>query len=68
MERKPEPAPEKKQRVTPSVLKRNASIKKEMRPAIEQAVMMKMESLGVKPVSSNCEEYIFLKLKKYSLL
>lgn len=47
-ERKPEPAPEKKQRAT---LKRNTSIKKEMRPDMEQSLIRKLEKLGVKPVS-----------------
>ncbi|XP_075873667.1 cilium assembly protein DZIP1 isoform X2 [Nelusetta ayraudi] len=46
-ERKPEPAPERK-RVTSSVLKRNNSIKKAMRPDIEQAFVRKLEILGVK--------------------
>lgn len=52
VDRRPEPAPEKKQRATSSVLKRNTSIKKEMRPVIEQAVTVRMESLGVKPDQS----------------
>ncbi len=51
MERRPKPTPEKKQRATPSVLKKNSSIKKDMRPVIEQNVTMKLESLGIKPVS-----------------
>lgn len=50
-ERKPEPAPERK-RVTSSVLKRNNSIKKAMRPDIEQTFVSKLEKLGVKSVSS----------------
>lgn len=50
-ERKPEPALERK-RVTSSVLKRNNSIKKAMRPDIEQAFVRKLEILGVKSVSS----------------
>ncbi|XP_035533362.1 zinc finger protein Dzip1 [Morone saxatilis] len=49
VEKKPEPVPEKKQRATSSALKRNSSIKKDMRPDIEQAVIMKLENLGVKP-------------------
>lgn len=53
MEKKPDPAPEKKQRVTSSTLKRNTSIKKDMRPDVEQAVIIKLENLGVKPVSSH---------------
>lgn len=51
-EKKVEPAPEKKPRASSSVLKRNNSIKKEMRPHIEQAVVMKLQKLGVRPVSS----------------
>lgn len=53
MEKKPEPVPEKKQRVSTSALKRNPSIKKEMRPDLEEAVIKKLENLGVKPVSSH---------------
>ncbi|XP_041822058.1 zinc finger protein Dzip1 isoform X2 [Chelmon rostratus] len=52
MEKKPDPAPEKKQRVTSSTLKRNTSIKKDMRPDVEQAVIIKLENLGVKPDQS----------------
>ncbi|XP_070814009.1 cilium assembly protein DZIP1 isoform X2 [Chaetodon trifascialis] len=52
VEKKPEPAAEKKQRATLSTLKRNSNIKKDMRPDIEQAVIMKLESLGVKPDQS----------------
>lgn len=48
MEKKPDPAPEKKQKA----LKRNPNIKKETRLQLEQAVMDKLENLGVKPVSS----------------
>lgn len=50
MEKKPKTPPEKKQRATSS-LRRNANIKRDMRPDIERAVAMKMESLGVKAVS-----------------
>lgn len=50
-ERKPELAPERK-KVNSSVLKRNNSIKKAMRPDIEQAFVRKLEILGVKSVSS----------------
>lgn len=53
MEKKPEPLPEKKQRVNISALKRNPNLKKEMRPELEQAVMEKLENLGVKPVSAH---------------
>ncbi|XP_033957902.1 cilium assembly protein DZIP1 isoform X1 [Pseudochaenichthys georgianus] len=49
VEKKPEPLPEKKQRVNISALKRNPNLKKEMRPELEQAVMEKLENLGVKP-------------------
>ncbi|XP_022065084.2 cilium assembly protein DZIP1 isoform X3 [Acanthochromis polyacanthus] len=49
VEKKPEPAPEKKQRVNSSALKRNPNIKKEMRPELEQAVLKKLEKLGIKP-------------------
>lgn len=47
MEKKPGPAPEKKQRA----LKKNPNIKREMRPDLEQAVVKKLENLGVKSVS-----------------
>ncbi|TKS66214.1 Zinc finger protein [Collichthys lucidus] len=59
VEKKPEPAPERKTRVTPSVLRRNNSIKKDMRPDIEQAVMMKLENLGVKPDQSGLKNKEF---------
>ncbi|KAK1876530.1 Zinc finger protein Dzip1, partial [Dissostichus eleginoides] len=49
VEKKSEPLPEKKQRVNISALKRNPNLKKEMRPELEQAVMEKLENLGVKP-------------------
>ncbi|XP_071320762.1 cilium assembly protein DZIP1 isoform X2 [Trachinotus anak] len=48
VEKKPEPVAEKKQRMSTSALKRNPSIKKEMRPELEQAVIKKLENLGVK--------------------
>lgn len=67
VEKKPEPAPERKTRVTSSVLRRNNSIKKDMRPDIEQAVMMKLENLGVKPVSSQKAILNVLVLKQFSL-
>lgn len=66
MEKKPEPVPEKKQRVTTSALKRNASIKKDMRPDLEQAVIKKLEHLGVKSVSSHFKAG-FRKLKNYCI-
>ncbi|XP_061571890.1 cilium assembly protein DZIP1 [Cololabis saira] len=49
VEKKQEPTPERKQRAAAGALKRNASIKKEMRPELEQSVTRKLESLGVKP-------------------
>ncbi|KAM4560265.1 cilium assembly protein DZIP1 [Odontesthes bonariensis] len=51
-DRKPEPAGERKQRGTAGALKRNPSIKKEMRPEIEHTLLRKLESLGVKPDQS----------------
>nr|XP_046238017.1 zinc finger protein Dzip1 isoform X2 [Scatophagus argus] len=56
VEKKPEPAPEKKQRVTSSTLKRNTSIKKDMRPDIEQSVIMRLENLGIKPDQSGLKD------------
>ncbi|XP_069376950.1 cilium assembly protein DZIP1 isoform X2 [Paralichthys olivaceus] len=54
VERKPEPAPQKKpsQSAKANALKRNPSVKKEMRPELEQAVAKKLENLGVKPNQS----------------
>uniref|UniRef100_A0A3Q3F3Q7 DAZ interacting zinc finger protein 1 n=1 Tax=Labrus bergylta TaxID=56723 RepID=A0A3Q3F3Q7_9LABR len=52
VERKPDPVPEKKQRAPSSVLKRNNSIKKDMRPDMEEAVIKRLEGLGVKPDQS----------------
>ncbi|CAJ1086980.1 zinc finger protein Dzip1 isoform X2 [Xyrichtys novacula] len=50
VERKTEPVPEKKQRgAASSVLRRNTSISKEMRPNMEEAVNRRLESLGIKP-------------------
>lgn len=52
--------------MTSSVLKRNNSIKKAMRPDIEQAFVRKLEILGVKSVSSagnflkRCSQLVFL--------
>ncbi|KAM9836259.1 cilium assembly protein DZIP1 [Aulostomus maculatus] len=48
MEKKPEPVPEKKQRVVASALRRSPN-KKEIRRDLEQAVMKKLVNLGVKP-------------------
>ncbi|XP_034408371.1 zinc finger protein Dzip1 [Cyclopterus lumpus] len=55
-ERRPEPAPEKKPKVTTSALKRNPNIKKEMRPDLEQAVVEKLENLGVKSDQSGLKD------------
>ncbi|XP_038572919.1 zinc finger protein Dzip1 isoform X3 [Micropterus salmoides] len=60
VEKKPEPVPEKKQRATISALKRNTSIKKDMRLELEQAVVKKLENLGIKHDQSG------LKNKEYS--
>ncbi|TNN61514.1 Zinc finger protein Dzip1 [Liparis tanakae] len=54
--RPPEPAPEKKPRATAGALKRNPNIKREMRPDLEQAVVEKLESLGVKSDQSGLKE------------
>lgn len=54
--------------MTSSVLKRNNSIKKAMRPDIEQAFVRKLEILGVKSVSSagnllkKCSQLVFWEL------
>ncbi|XP_029929769.1 cilium assembly protein DZIP1 isoform X2 [Myripristis murdjan] len=48
VEKKPELPPERKQRVTPNTLRKNPNIKKELRPALEQALIEKLEDLGVK--------------------
>ncbi|KAK2856767.1 hypothetical protein Q5P01_005502 [Channa striata] len=52
VEKKLKPAPEKKQRLITSTLKRNPNIKREMRLVLEQAVLTKLENLGVKPDQS----------------
>ncbi|XP_005744291.1 cilium assembly protein DZIP1 isoform X2 [Pundamilia nyererei] len=52
VEKKPEPAPEKKPRVNTSVLKRNSNIKREIQAELEQALIKKLENLGVKPDQS----------------
>ncbi|KAM4601638.1 cilium assembly protein DZIP1 isoform 2-T2 [Polymixia lowei] len=49
VERRPEPTPEKRERMTPSALRRNPDIKKELRPALEQTLIEKLEDLGIKP-------------------
>ncbi|XP_047211725.1 cilium assembly protein DZIP1 isoform X2 [Girardinichthys multiradiatus] len=41
--------PAKRQKVTASAVKKNPSIKKEMRSELERSVIKKLESLGVKP-------------------
>ncbi|XP_026157950.1 cilium assembly protein DZIP1 isoform X2 [Mastacembelus armatus] len=48
VEKKPEPVQERRYRVSSSTLKRNPNIKKEMRAELEQAVIAKLENLGVK--------------------
>ncbi|XP_035485610.2 cilium assembly protein DZIP1 isoform X2 [Scophthalmus maximus] len=48
VERKPAPLPEKKAPVMSGTLKRKLSIKKDMRPELEQAVAKALEDLGVK--------------------
>lgn len=50
VEKKPEPVPEKKQRMTTSAVKTNPNMKREIRQELEQAVTQKLEALGVKPV------------------
>lgn len=50
------PAPKKKHTANPTVLKNSSSIKKDVRPDIEQALILKLENMGVKPVSSLCEK------------
>ncbi|KAJ0062322.1 hypothetical protein NL108_007529, partial [Boleophthalmus pectinirostris] len=49
VERKPEPAPEKKKRTAISALRRNPNLRREMRPELEKSVITKLESYGVKP-------------------
>ncbi|XP_067349716.1 cilium assembly protein DZIP1 isoform X3 [Channa argus] len=56
VEKKLEPAPEKKQRPTISILKRNPNIKREMRLELEQALFTKLENLGVKPDQSGLKK------------
>lgn len=51
VECKPVPAP-KKNTSTSAVLKNTSIIKKDLRQDIEQTLIVKLESLGVKPVSS----------------
>ncbi|CAB1433496.1 unnamed protein product [Pleuronectes platessa] len=60
-ERRPEPVPEKKPspRVTASALKRNPSIKKEMRRELEHAATKNLEDLGVKPNQSGVKNREF---------
>ncbi|KAL3999286.1 cytochrome b [Sarotherodon galilaeus] len=52
VEKKPEPAPEKKPRVNTSALKRNSNIKREIQAELKQALIKKLENLGVKPDQS----------------
>ncbi|XP_037617986.1 zinc finger protein Dzip1 isoform X2 [Sebastes umbrosus] len=56
VEKKPEPVPEKKPRTPSSALRKNPNIKKEMRPDLEQAVIEKLENLGVKPDQSGLKD------------
>ncbi|XP_041638224.1 zinc finger protein Dzip1 isoform X2 [Cheilinus undulatus] len=49
VERKPDPVPAKKPKMASSALKRNNSMKKDMRRGIEEALIHRMEKLGVKP-------------------
>ncbi|CAG04951.1 unnamed protein product [Tetraodon nigroviridis] len=46
------PAPKKKHTANPTVLKNSSSIKKDVRPDIEQALILKLENMGVKPNQS----------------
>ncbi|XP_055083325.1 cilium assembly protein DZIP1 isoform X2 [Periophthalmus magnuspinnatus] len=48
VEKRPEPAPEKKQRTTINALRRNPDLRREMRPELETSVMRKLQSYGVK--------------------
>ncbi|KAM3857141.1 cilium assembly protein DZIP1 [Diretmus argenteus] len=48
VDKKPEPTPERKQTVNTSALRRNPNIKKELRSALDQALIEKLEDLGVK--------------------
>ncbi|KAF7670006.1 hypothetical protein LDENG_00090170 [Lucifuga dentata] len=50
VEKKPEPITEKKQRVTAT--KKNPELHRNMRPAMEQTLVEKLEKLGVKPGQS----------------
>ncbi|XP_047432413.1 cilium assembly protein DZIP1 isoform X2 [Mugil cephalus] len=59
VEKKPEPTPERKQRATANALKRNPNIKKDMRPELEQAVIKKLENLGIKPDQSGLKSREF---------
>lgn len=45
-------APKKKYTANPPVLKNSGSIRKDVRLEIEQALVVKLENMGVKPVSS----------------
>ncbi|XP_062236351.1 cilium assembly protein DZIP1 isoform X1 [Platichthys flesus] len=60
-ERRPEPVPEKKPSlsVTANALKKNPSIKKEMRRELEHAATKNLEDLGVKPNQSGVKNREF---------
>ncbi|CAL8307612.1 unnamed protein product [Merluccius merluccius] len=46
------PAPERRERLTPAALRKNPSLRKELRPALEHALTDKLEDLGVRPGQS----------------
>ena len=46
----PAPAPERRERLTPAALRRNPSLRRELRPALELALAEKLEDLGLRPV------------------
>ena len=47
-------APERRERPTPAALRRNPSLRKELRPALEHALAEKLEDLDLRPV--RCRE------------
>lgn len=61
VEKKPAPLPEKKAPVMSGTLKRKLSIKKDMRPELEQAVAKALEDLGVKSVRPHTPFTMMLK-------
>ncbi|XP_059906771.1 LOW QUALITY PROTEIN: cilium assembly protein DZIP1 [Gadus macrocephalus] len=48
----PAPAPERRERLTPAALRRNPSLRRELRPALELALAEKLEDLGLRPGQS----------------